>query len=296
MKIVGTLKLIMNEVHQWLILAAAQLKELKAIAKKSVEIFENLRKSTSEELQYLFVNEIQPTIAELENDLAQQQARNEMASDVNPRVIEEYKKREAEIGNGQKSLAEKELRIENLRTSMAETLKEWTTGLENIVASICEHFSNAFAKMGCAGMVQLNREGDYANWGIEIKVQFRAEETMQILTSSRQSGGERSVSTMCYLIAMQHLSTSPFRVVDEINQGMDPRNERCVHQIIVETACDGPSSSQYFLVTPKLLPDLVYHEKMRVLCIFNGPWQTEDWTTQITGMVQRRLQKQITAN
>ena len=76
---------------------------------------------------------------------------------------------------------------------------------------------------------------------------------------------------MLYLISLQGLSKSPFRVVDEINQGMDPRNERMVHKQIVQAAC-GKHTSQYFLVTPKLLPDLEYHEDMRILCVMNGVW------------------------
>ena len=52
------------------------------------------------------------------------------------------------------------------------------------------------------------------------------------------------MSTMLYLISLQKMSSSPFRVVDEINQGMDPRNERVVHKLIVKAACDGAESSQ----------------------------------------------------
>ena len=39
-----------------------------------------------------------------------------------------------------------------------------------------------------------------------------------MLTPFHQSGGERSVSTMLYLMALQELTKCPFRVVDEINQ------------------------------------------------------------------------------
>jgi chromosome segregation ATPase len=70
------------------------------------------------------------------------------------------------------------------------------------------------------------------------------------------------------------MSLAPFRVVDEINQGMDPFNERRVHSLMVKTACAIPSTglhSQYFLITPKLLPDLDYNPKMRLHCVFNGP-------------------------
>jgi chromosome segregation ATPase len=94
---------------------------------------------------------------------------------------------------------------------------------------------------------------------------------------------------MLYLIAMQELSTAPFRVVDEINQGMDPRNERLIHKIIVNAACEGRRQSQYFLITPKLLPDLEYHTKMKVLCIINGIWQPEHWTRDLGEVVRKRL-------
>jgi chromosome segregation ATPase len=67
---------------------------------------------------------------------------------------------------------------------------------------------------------------DFDKWAIEIKVKFRDTEDLQALNGQRQSGGERSVLTIFYLMALQDLATAPFRVVDEINQGMDPRNGR----------------------------------------------------------------------
>ncbi|KAJ1963725.1 Structural maintenance of chromosomes protein 5 [Dipsacomyces acuminosporus] len=117
---------------------------------------------------------------------------------------------------------------------------------------------------------------DYDNWGVEIRVSFRDNEPLQSLNNHRQSGGERAVTTILYLQSLQSLVTAPFRVVDEINQGMDQRNERLVHRLIVNTACR-EGSAQYFLITPKLLTDLSYHPLMKVLCIFNGEWQPESF-------------------
>ena len=42
---------------------------------------------------------------------------------------------------------------------------------------------------------------------------------------------------------------APFSLVDEINQGMDQRAERAVHNSLVEVTCQ-PDSGQYFLITP----------------------------------------------
>jgi len=56
---------------------------------------------------------------------------------------------------------------------------------------------------------------------------------------------------------------------------MDQRYERNVHNSIVEVTCK-PDSAQYFLITPKLLANLEYHERMKILCVNNGEWLPEE--------------------
>lgn len=56
---------------------------------------------------------------------------------------------------------------------------------------------------------------------------------------------------------------------------MDIRAERAVHNSLVEVTCKA-DSGQYFLITPKLLPDLLYHERMKVLCVNNGEWLPDE--------------------
>ena len=86
-------------------------------------------------------------------------------------------------------------------------------------------------------------------------------------------------------MALQDMLVAPFRCVDEINQGLDERNERLVFKRIVtnstrEPGAKGPMdhSGQYFLITPKLLPNLydMEVEAMTVLFIFNGPYNVKD--------------------
>ena len=104
---------------------------------------------------------------------------------------------------------------------------------------------------------------------------FGPHEELQLLDAHRQSGGERAVSTIFYLMSLQSLARAPFRVVDEINQGMDPRNERMVHERMVNIACK-EHTSQYFLITPKLLPGLVYDRAMMIHCIASGEYMPHD--------------------
>ena len=56
----------------------------------------------------------------------------------------------------------------------------------------------------------------------------------------------------------------------KLKKGMDPVNERKVFDIIVQNSCS-KQFAQYFLLTPKLLPDLKFDARTNVICVFNGP-------------------------
>lgn len=110
---------------------------------------------------------------------------------------------------------------------------------------------------------------DYANYGIAIRVQYRDSEKLQALNRHVQSGGERAVAIAAYTLSLQHLTSVPFRCVDEINQGMDPKNERKIFQMLVDITCQA-NQSQYFFVTPKLLADLPSSDLMSISVVHNG--------------------------
>lgn len=50
---------------------------------------------------------------------------------------------------------------------------------------------------------------------------------------------------------------------------MDPKNERKIFQMLVDITCQ-PGQSQYFFVTPKLLPDLPHSDLMTISVVHNG--------------------------
>ena len=76
---------------------------------------------------------------------------------------------------------------------------------------------------------------DFKHYGLKIMVKFRDSESLQPLSGSVQSGGEKSVTTALYIMALQEMTEVPFRCVDEINQGMDEHNEK---RIVSHPDCD----------------------------------------------------------
>ncbi|KAG0127428.1 hypothetical protein HOY82DRAFT_613600 [Tuber indicum] len=225
-----------------------------------------------------FMNQIPPEKngEDIETDIEAESARLDLLHEGNPNAIKQYEDRATRIRNLEDKIAEREKNFQKHSAAIAELRGKWEPVIDRLVAKISTAFSKSFEKINCAGEVRVHKEEDeYDKWAIQILVKFRANESLQILNNQRQSGGERAVSTVFYLMALQSLARSPFRVVDEINQGMDPRNERLVHHRMVSIACQ-EYTSQYFLITPKLLPDLSYHKRMKVHCIFSGDWLQED--------------------
>lgn len=182
-----------------------------------------------------------------------------------------FNKRAQEIEVLETSVSDQSAVREQYMAEIAEVRQMWEPEVVSIVERISREFSTAFKLIKCQGQVQLgNTDKGFKDWSMDIMVSFRDNAELQILNHQRQSGGERSVSTIFYLISLQGLTKSPFRVVDEINQGMDQKNERIVHSRMVNIACRDENSSQYFLITPKLLTDLEYHEKIKVHTIYSG--------------------------
>lgn len=154
-------------------------------------------------------------------------------------------------------------RIDNIRIP-------WESELSSTVERISTAFQQNFVKVASDGQVELVKLERFKDWKLEILVKFRENSDLKVLDHQSQSGGERAVSTIFFIMALQGLTNAPIRIVDEINQGMDPKNEKTAHKYLVHTACK-PGSSQYFLVTPKLLTGLFYHPEMAIHCIFTGP-------------------------
>lgn len=235
------------------------------------------------------------TVAEFEGSITAEQAKLEMIEAGNPQALEEYELYAQKIEQIRHAAENQETRLAQLNARIEEIQSQWEPRLDELVGQINDAFSYNFEQISCAGEVGVHKDADFDKWAIDIKVRFRQGETLQRLDQHRQSGGERAVSTIFYLMALQALAQAPFRVVDEINQGMDPRNERMVHERMVEVACR-EHTSQYFLITPKLLSELRYDPRMMVHVIVSGERVDQTSTTKMNFgkfvQIQKRLKAQ----
>ncbi|KAG5440223.1 hypothetical protein PCANB_001793 [Pneumocystis canis] len=268
---------------------------LKVIASDKLEIVRKMFDNIDEETRKEIENQIEQDTTEesLNEQIDFEKGKLELIYQTNPNIISQFEDREKEINVLKKRINECELQLQKIELDISELRAIWEPKLDNIISKINNNFSEAFEYIGCVGEIHIGKSDDFDKWRIEILVKFRDNENLQLLTAQRQSGGERSISTIFYLIAIQNLSKTPFRVVDEINQGMDPKNERLVHAKLVDTMSK-KNTSQCFLITPKLLPSLQYSNNMRILCICNGDWIVQEGKSDMQKYVESIRNSKLT--
>ncbi|KAL7005936.1 Structural maintenance of chromosomes protein 5 [Cystobasidiomycetes sp. EMM_F5] len=219
--------------------------------------------------------------------IADLQGHLELIANVPAEIVQRYEDLKAEVVHLQDKLEHQAERVQRARDRIERLHGSWYPKLKKIVDKVGDNFSTAMNSLGCLGEVSISEHDDYAKWAVRIKVAFRDGEDLQDLTAHRQSGGERSLTTMMYLLSLLESSKVPFSLVDEINQGMDQRAERALHNHLVNVVCEKSVGGQYFLITPKLLTNLRYHKNMRILCINNSEYLPEKLPLQ--KMLARRL-------
>ncbi|KAI9933870.1 hypothetical protein ASPWEDRAFT_35838 [Aspergillus wentii DTO 134E9] len=299
-----------QEAHRIMREASKNGREMVVESQRVIQL-SNSQPDLKEELSTMGTNKT--SVDQLEADIDSEKARLELTQGGSANIIKEFEERERQIEKLRNNLADFHNQLAEYDHAINEIRGKWEPKLDALVKSISDAFSDSFARIGCAGQVSLDKAEDEAGpdgqtggsnfdqWSIQIHVKFREHESLSLLDSHRQSGGERAVSTIFYLMALQSLSASPFRVVDEINQGMDPRNERMVHGRLVDIACaagnnaadgvGGGGGGQYFLITPKLLSGLVYKPGMRVLCIVSGEHMPRDYNELNFGQAIQTMRK-----
>jgi len=149
--------------------------------------------------------------------------------------------------------------------------RRWINGVQALVMKINDSFGGMMADLGYAGQVALKqgaREIDFTSYGIQIFVRFRHGHELQELSKGTQSGGEKSVTTAVYMMALQELTQVPFRCVDEINQGMDEKNERAIWAQLLKV-CE-QHKAQYFYMAPKFPYSLPFSHQVCMLICNNG--------------------------
>ncbi len=236
-------------------------KKLDRIKKKRKEIYRKLEKKRTKknrfdkemgqlesELEGLSeVEEKEGLIDEPVQDLVKKKRRLGRELDklkpVNMKSIEEYEESKKEVDELEEKIAllrEEKREVERMIGDIERKKKEQFYSKMN---ALSENFGKIFERLfqGGSAHLELEEEGNIES-GLLIKAHPPGKE-LNVLSSL--SGGEKSLTAIAFIFAVQELSPSPFYVMDEIDAALDKRRSRRLAQLLEEYS----KESQFILIS-----------------------------------------------
>jgi chromosome segregation protein len=163
---------------------------------------------------------------------------------VNMRAIDSYEETEDKFNEYKerrdKVMEEREAILQFMSEIEAKKKQVFMNAFENIA----ENFQRIFAKLSPGGEGKLVLE-DYEDpfaGGLMIEAKPAGKEVNVI---DSMSGGEKALTALAFIFAIQAYKPSPFYILDEIDAHLDDENVKRVAELVAETARD----SQFIVVT-----------------------------------------------
>jgi chromosome segregation protein len=133
-------------------------------------------------------------------------------------------------------------------TELDRRISRWREVLTSFLEQMTGRYNEILAAVGATGAIRIVSSRDIEKGGLEILVGFKGNKPTP-LDAFTQSGGERSIAMMAFLLALQQHITSPFRAIDEFDVHMDPKNRELITNLIM-TSSRGMTEGQYVAITP----------------------------------------------
>jgi chromosome segregation protein len=166
---------------------------------------------------------------------------------INMHAIEEYD----QVDERKKEIEEKQETLNQERTMLIEKIDSYRNDKKNAFLKnfnlIDEYFREIFADLSFGqGELILEDPEEIFNGGLVIKAQPRGKKMQRL---EAMSGGEKSLTALSFLFALQQCNPAPFYAFDEVDSALDGVNvDRLAHKIR-RNACDDANKTQFIVVS-----------------------------------------------
>ncbi|MEE9150945.1 MAG: chromosome segregation protein SMC [Thermoplasmata archaeon] len=172
-----------------------------------------------------------PSIEELKETIASSERRMRNLEPINMRAIDDYdgqQKRYDELIEEVKHLKDQK---KNLLKVVKELDKKKKIEFMCVFEAINENFKKIFAELSVGGEAELILENPESLFegGLIIKARPRGK---KILRLESLSGGEKSLTALALIFAIQHYEPSPFYLLDEVDMFLDAVNAEHVARMV----------------------------------------------------------------
>ncbi|XP_037550761.1 structural maintenance of chromosomes protein 6 [Nematolebias whitei] len=135
--------------------------------------------------------------------------------------------------------------IDRLRNIMSDRQNRYKVLRRSLSVRCKLYFNNFLIKMNCCGSMIF----DHNNETLSILVKPPGREKDGASDMRSLSGGERSFSTVCFMLSLWEITESPFRCLDEFDVYMDMHNRRICLDLLLELS-ERQHLRQFIFITP----------------------------------------------
>uniref|UniRef100_A0A4W6DDU1 Structural maintenance of chromosomes protein 6 n=1 Tax=Lates calcarifer TaxID=8187 RepID=A0A4W6DDU1_LATCA len=150
--------------------------------------------------------------------------------------------------------------IKSLDSVMNQRLQVYAE-LRRFLSARCKYyFDSMLAQRGYTGSMTF----DHKNETLSITVQPGQGNKADLSDMRSLSGGERSFSTVCFVLSLWAITEAPFRCLDEFDVYMDMVNRRISMDMMLKVAA-GQRYRQFIFLTPQSMSTLPESKIIRIL-------------------------------
>ncbi|XP_037541399.1 structural maintenance of chromosomes protein 6-like [Nematolebias whitei] len=150
--------------------------------------------------------------------------------------------------------------IKSLDNVMTHRLQAYAD-LRKFLSARCKYyFDSMLAQRGYSGRMTF----DHKNETLSISVQPGQGNKADLSDMRSLSGGERSFSTVCFVLSLWAITEAPFRCLDEFDVYMDMVNRRISMDMMLKVAA-GQRYRQFIFLTPQNMSSLPVSNILRIL-------------------------------
>ncbi|MEQ2254827.1 hypothetical protein ILYODFUR_007570 [Ilyodon furcidens] len=135
--------------------------------------------------------------------------------------------------------------IDRLNNIMSDRQNRYKIMRRSLSVRCKLYFNNFLIKMNCCGSMIFDHNNETLS--ISVKPPGRDKDGASDMRSL--SGGERSFSTVCFMLSLWEITESPFRCLDEFDVYMDMHNRRICLDLLLELS-ERQHLRQFIFITP----------------------------------------------
>jgi len=178
-----------------------------------------------------------PPMGELKEFIQKAEAQLNSMGVVNLRAIEDYDERKQRFETVKTEISQLSKQKTNLMKLVEELNDKKKFGLQKVFVSIRENFQKIYADLSNGGEADLMLEvpDDPLTGGLIIHARPRNQKELRL---EALSGGEKSLTALSFIFAIQAYQPSPFYLLDEVDMFLDGVNAENVARAIAKNAAN----------------------------------------------------------